>query len=144
MAIAKESPTNKVAAHWVQKLHNRKSRRFAFLDSGATSGAAPEEDEPDLEDTGQPSKKTFMFPDGRTGKAMKKMLLKHNLQLAAQEMNIVLGLHLVLVSIPKLADAGYTTLFNKNGAAIYNDETTTINATNPPVLDSKCCKHIAM
>ncbi len=30
-----------------------------------------------------------MFPDGRTRKATKKMLLKHNLQLAAQEMNIV-------------------------------------------------------
>jgi hypothetical protein len=78
-AIVKESPTNKVAVHWVQKLHNRKSRRFTFLDSGATSGAAPEEDKPDLEDTGQPSRKTFMFPDGRTGKATKKMLLNHNL-----------------------------------------------------------------
>jgi hypothetical protein len=49
--------------HWAQKLHNRKSRRFAFLDSGATSGAAPDEVAPDLDNTGQPSQKTFMFPD---------------------------------------------------------------------------------
>jgi hypothetical protein len=92
LAIVKRIPSNKVATHWVQKLHNRKSRRFAFLDSGATSGAAPEEDAPDLDDTGQPSQKTFMFPDGCTGKATKKMLLKHNLHLATREMNIVPGL----------------------------------------------------
>ncbi len=79
LAIAKGIPSNKVAAHWARKLQNRKSRRFPFLDSGATSGAAPEEDAPGLDDTGQPSQKTFMFPDGRTGKATKKMLLKHNL-----------------------------------------------------------------
>jgi hypothetical protein len=117
-AIGTGSPSNKVAAHWARKLHNRKLRRFAFLDSGETSGAAPEEDEPDLVDTGQPSRKTLMFPDGRTGKVANKMLLTHNLRVAAREMNIVPGLHSALVSIPKLADAGYTTVFNKNGAAI--------------------------
>ena len=101
-AIGTGSSPNKVATHWARKLHNRKLRRFAFLDSGATSGAAPTEDEPDLIDTGQPSRKTFMFPDGRTGhkKATKKMLLKHNLRLSAREMNIVPVLHLALVSIP--------------------------------------------
>jgi hypothetical protein len=52
LAIAKGILSNKIAAHWVQKLQNRKSRRFAFLDSGVTSGAAPVEDAPDLDDTG--------------------------------------------------------------------------------------------
>jgi hypothetical protein len=143
-AIAKGIPPNKVVVYWAQKLQNRKSRRFVFLDSGATSGAAPEEDAPDLDNTEQPSQKTFMFPDGRTGKATKKMLLKRNLCLAAREMNIVPGLHSALVSIPKLADAGYTTVFNKNGAAIYDDRTTTFTATNPPVLESEQCKHTGM
>ena len=46
-AITTGSPPNKVAAHWAQKLHNKKLRQFAFLDLGAT-GAAPAEDEPDL------------------------------------------------------------------------------------------------
>jgi len=109
---------------------------------GATSGAAPAEDGPDLADTGQPSKKTFMFPDGRTGKATKKMLLKHNLQLAAREMNIVPGLHFALIGIPKLADAGYTSVFNKEGAAIYDDYTTEIKATSSPVLER--CEHTGM
>ncbi len=129
-------PTNKVAAHWARKLANRKSRRYAFLDSGATFGAAPEEDKQDLDDTGEMSRKTFMFPDGWTRKATKKMLLKHNLQIAAWEMNIVPGLHLALVRVAKLADTGYTMVLTKHGMAIYNDNTTAITASNPPILES--------
>ncbi len=93
IAIADGQPTNKVVVHWARKLTNRKACRYAFLDSGATSGVAPEEDKQDLNDTGKMSRKTFMFFDGRTGKATKKKLLKHNLQIAVQEMNIVPGLH---------------------------------------------------
>jgi hypothetical protein len=117
-------------------LANRKAHQYAFLDLGATSRAAPEEDQPDLDNTGKISRKIFMYPNGRTGRATKKMLLKHNLQIAAQEMNIVPGLHLALVSIPKLADAGYTTVLTKDGAAIYNDNTTAITSSDLPILES--------
>ncbi len=91
---------------------------MGILDTGATSGATPEEDEDAFEDTGKLSKKTFMFPDQHTNKATKKMRLKHKLCPAAREMNIVPGLHSTLVSIPKIADAGYTTVFSKEGVAI--------------------------
>jgi hypothetical protein len=141
LAIADGQSTNGVAAHWVCKLANRKARRYAFLDSGATSGAAMEEDNQDLDNTGEMSRKTFMFPNRGTGKATKTMLLKHNLCIAAQEMNMVPGLHLALVSVPKLADAGYTTILTKKGAAIYNDNTTAIPASNPPILESDWCQH---
>jgi hypothetical protein len=43
-----------------------------------------------------------------------------------------------------LADAGYTTVFNKHGAAIYDDETTKITTTSPPILESECCEHTGM
>ncbi len=43
VAIADGQPTNKVAAHWAQKLANRKAQQYAFLDSGATSRVASEE-----------------------------------------------------------------------------------------------------
>jgi hypothetical protein len=138
-------PTNKVAAHWARKLTHQKSRRYAFLDLGATSGAAPEEDKQDFDDTGKMSRKTFMFPNEQTRKATKKILLKHNLQIiAAQEMNIVPGLHLALVSVPKLTDAGYTTVLPKNSAANYNDNTTAITASNPPILKFNWCQHTGM
>jgi hypothetical protein len=90
------------------------------------------------------SRKTLMFPNGLTRKATKKMLLKHNLRIAAWEMNIVPGLHLALVSVPKLADSGYTTVLTKYGAATYNYNTTAITATNPPILESDWCQHTGM
>jgi len=137
-------PTNKVAAHWARKIKNRTLRKMGILDTGATSGAAPEEDEECFDDTGKASTKTFMFPDKRTNKATKRMLTKHNLRPAAREMNIVPGLHSTLISVPKLADAGYTTVFNKAGAMIYDDHTTKISASNPPVLDADRCKNTGL
>ncbi len=133
------SPINKIAAHWAQKVINRRLQKTGILETGATSGAALEEDEDTSEDTGELSKKTFMFPDKHTNKATKKMHLKHKLCPAAREMNIVPGLNSTLVSIPKLADAGYTTVFSKKGAAIYDDYTTTITANKPPVLEVNRC-----
>jgi hypothetical protein len=59
-------------------------------------------------------------------------------------MNIVPGLHSALVSIPKLADAGYTTVLTKDGAAIYDDNTTAITVSNPPILESDWCQHTGM
>ena len=84
-------PTNKVAAHWARKIKNRTLRKMGILDTGATSGAAPEEDEECFDDTGEASTNTFMFPDKRTNKATKRMLTKHNLRPTACEMNIVPG-----------------------------------------------------
>ncbi len=78
LASTDGQPTNKAAAHWARKLANRKSCWYAFLELGATSRAAPEEDKQDLDDTGEMSRKTFMSPDGRTGKGTKKMHLMPN------------------------------------------------------------------
>ena len=86
-----------------------------------------------------------MFPDKRTNKATKRMLTKHNLRPAVLEMNIIVpGLHSTITSVPKLADAGYTTVFSKAGVAIYDDYTTTISASNPPILDAKRCEHTGL
>ena len=117
---------------------------MGILNTGATSGAAPEEDEECFVDTGEASTKTFMFSDKRTNKATKRMLTKHYLCPAAREINIVPGLHSTLISVPKLADAGYTTIFSKAGAASYDDYTTTISASNPPLLDADRCDHTGL
>jgi hypothetical protein len=59
-------------------------------------------------------------------------------------MNFVPGLHLALASIPKLADTGYTTVLTKDVAAIYNDTTMAISASNPPILESNQWQHTGM
>jgi hypothetical protein len=143
-ATTATSPVNKVAAHWARKVMNRRLQKTGILDTGAASGAALEEDEDAFEDTGKLSKKTFIFLDKHTNKATKKMRLKHKLRPAAREMNIVPGLHSTLVSVPKLMDAGYTTVFSKKGALIYDDHTTTITAAKPPVLEADRCNLIGL
>jgi hypothetical protein len=80
-----------------------------------------------------------MFPDKCANIATKKMHLKHKFCPAAREMNIVPGLHSTLVSVPKLADAGYTTVFSKKEGVIYDDHTTTITADKPHVLEANRC-----
>jgi hypothetical protein len=57
------SSVNKVMAHWARKVINRRLQKTGILDTGAASGAAPEEDEDAFEDTGKLLKKTFMFSD---------------------------------------------------------------------------------
>ena len=94
-----------------EKVLEKRRQHLAILDSGATSGAAGEEDKYGLNNTVQPSNKTFMFPINMKKKATKKMRLKHNIRKKATEMNIIPGLHVPLVSVPKLADAGYIIVF---------------------------------
>ena len=48
-------PANKVVAHWTQKIKNRKQRKMGIVDTGAASGAAPEEDEECFVDTSEAS-----------------------------------------------------------------------------------------
>jgi hypothetical protein len=139
-AIATTCQGNTVAAHWVRKLENRKARMHGILNAGATSGVAPADNEECFDNTGHKSNKIFMLPDKRQHKATKKMLLRQPLRESAREMNIVPGLHSTLISIPKLADANYTTVFEKSKATIYDALTTTITADRPPILDAPRCK----
>ncbi len=106
---------------------------------GATSGTGPEGDVDALEDTGEQSQKSFMFPNRQTAKATKKMLLKHNLCKEARGINIIPRMHTSLVSIPKLADVGYTTVLRGPRADIYNDKSTIVTANKPPVLFTPRC-----
>jgi hypothetical protein len=116
--FAHTSLTNKVAAHWAQKMDNRRARKTGILDTGATLGVAPEEDKEALEETGMTSSKKIMFLDKQTRRATKTMLLKHKLCPTAREMNIVPGLHSTLISVPKLADTGYTSILEHDKATI--------------------------
>ncbi len=51
-------------------------------------------------------------------------------------MNIIPGMHTYLVSIPNLADVGYTTVLQGTRADIYNDKTTIVTADTHSVLSA--------
>jgi hypothetical protein len=110
------------------------------MDTGATSGATAKRDIEALENTGLPSTKVFMFPDKTMIRATQKMLLKHKLQEAAREMNVVPGLHSTLISIPKMANADYVAVFDKHKATIYDATTTTITASANPIIIAPWCQ----
>ncbi len=71
-AIAITRPGNTVAAHWAQKLENRKSQRNSILDTGAMSGVALADNEEYFDNTGWKSSKIFMLPNKRQHKVNKK------------------------------------------------------------------------
>jgi len=134
LSVILPGPSNKIAAHWARKITNRKART-GILDTGATSGAGRPEDAELFENTGQPSTKVLMLPDKSKVRATHKMLLKHKIRDGAREMNIVPGLHPTLVSVPKMVDKDYIVVFDKKSARTYDATTTTISATEQPVLE---------
>jgi hypothetical protein len=120
-------------------MEDRRTRKSGILDSGVTSGPALVEDEGSFDDSGQMSSKIFMLPDKRTHRATEKILLKYDIRAGAREVNIVPGLHSTLISVPKLADADYITVFDKNKATIYDATTTQVKTTGPPLLTAPRC-----
>jgi hypothetical protein len=129
---------NKIAAKWKRKLKNRSG----ILDTGCTLGAgAKRKAIIFFRDTGLPSNKVFMLPDKmRKIKSTNKMHLKNNLRPKASKMNIVPNLHSTLISVPKMADAGYIVVFDKKEARIYDATITIVLATKDPILVAPRCQ----
>ena len=84
---------------------------YAVLDSGATSSFIKPEH--GAEPTGEKSTKIVKIPNGQSMKASEKAMLPNKkLRDEARECDIVPGLHKdSLVSVGKLADFGYYTIF---------------------------------
>ncbi len=80
------------------------------------------------------------YPTSGNTRQPRKCFFGQPLRKLAREMNIVPELHSTLISIPKLADANYTTIFEKGKATIYNVLMTTITTDQPPILDAPRCK----
>jgi hypothetical protein len=127
---------NKIAAKQKRKLRNRS----VILDTSCTSSAGAKCDVDCFHDSGLLSKKVFMLLDKTKIKAIKKMQLKHNLWPKASEVNIVINLHSMLISVPKMADADYIAVFDKNETRIYNATTTIMSATKDPLLVALHCQ----
>ena len=108
----------------------------AVLDSGATSSFI----KPDGGDisTGQKSSKTVRMPNGQTLSTSFKALLPNKLlNPQARECDILPGLqHSSLVSVGKLADAGYCTIFmpGNQGVQVFNGNNVKVNVSGDAVL----------
>jgi hypothetical protein len=127
---------NNIAAKWKWKIINRSG----ILDTGCTLGMGAKHNVDYFHNSGLPSEKVFMLPDKTRIRASKKMRLKHNLRPEAIKMNIVPNLHSTMISVPKMADADYITVFEKIEARIYNAMTTIVSASKDPILVAPFCQ----
>ena len=131
---------NKIAAKWKRKLKNKSG----ILDMGCTLGAGTKHDADCFHDTGLPSEKVFMLPDKAKIKATNKMQLKQHLWPKASKINIIPNLHSTLISVPKMADADYIVVFDKNEARIFNTTTTIVSASKDPLLVAPRCQDMGL
>jgi hypothetical protein len=83
---------------------------------GYTSSAGAKHDAVCFHNTSLPYEKVFILLDKTKIKATNKMRLKHNLLPKASKINITPNLHSMLISVPKMADADYIAVFDKNKA----------------------------
>ena len=112
---------NKIASKWARKMQNRRARKqegTAVLESTATSSFWREQDV--HIPTGKPPGKQVSMANGQTEKTTEKALLPNkNLNKKARKLDILPSLKAnSLLSVCKLSNAGYTTIFHAGDGGV--------------------------
>ena len=111
----------------------------AVIDSGATSNFWKTGDSLIL--TGRPSTKVVSMPTGATVTGSEQGLMHYNLRSPARAVDIIPALkHNSLISVPKLSQAQYITVFDGDEVNVYDGHTTKIHVTNEAVMAGWLCK----
>ena len=110
----------------------------AALDTGATASASHPM-APTI-DTGRESSKLFQSALGRIQPATKEVKFDIPLRGTATTAHELPGVTNNLVSVGKIADEDYTTIFTKEGVDIYDNRTTKITISKEAVLKGYRCR----
>ena len=116
-------------------MNKRSPPKTAILDSGATNHFGT--DDGGFESTGEPSTKLVGAANGNFMRASTKAVLPMSqLRPEAREADIIPDLKNSLVSISKLADSSYVTIFQpgNKGVAVYDENDVKITVTGEAVL----------
>ncbi len=130
----KQPIVNSKSNKWTRRIE----RRRLVIDSGATSHFVPEE--MNLPRMGKSNKEVYL-PDNTTLQTTYSTELPLNkLSKRARQADILPGLKTPLISVNKIEEEGYTTIFHpgEEGVTIHKSDTITITTTEPPVLQG--CK----
>jgi len=133
----KQTITTTKGNKWTRRIERKRMMKLV-IDSGATSNFVPEE--MNLPKMKKSTKEVFL-PDNTKLKATYQTELPlHQLSERARTADILPGLKTPLVSVNKIANEGYTTIFHpgEQGVTIHKPDTVTITTTEPPVLQG--CK----
>ena len=140
----KEINTTQSPAKTIEKKVNKWSRQITrqqhhniIIDSGATSHFMSED--LNLPKEG-PSNKVVYLPNNAKLKTSQRTKLPfEDLTQAAREADILPGLKQSLLSVNKMSEEGYTTIFHPGteGVTIHKEGTLSITTSEPPVLKGK-------
>jgi hypothetical protein len=124
---------NTTSNNRTRRIEQRQTMKLV-IDSGATSYFFPEE--LDLPKKGKSDKEVFLPDNSSLQASYKTELPFEQLSNKAREADILPGLKTPLISVKKLAEEGYTTIFHpgEEGVTIHKKDTITIATTEPPVL----------
>jgi hypothetical protein len=128
-----KTKTNKLT----RRIERRKQMKLV-IDSGATSNFVPES--MDLPKKGRSMKEVYLPDDTKLKATYKTELPFEQLSSQAREADILPGLTTPLISVNKLAEEGYTTIFHpgEQGVTIHQSGTVKITNMEPPILQG--CK----
>jgi hypothetical protein len=130
---AKQTIATTKSNKWTCRIERRRAQKLV-IDSGATSNFVPED--MNLPRMGKWNKEVYL-PDNTTLQATYRTELPLNqLGMGARQADILSGLKTPLISVNKMAEEGYTTIFHpgEEGVTVHKTGTVTIATTEPPVL----------
>jgi hypothetical protein len=118
---------------WMRRFSRRQEKKI-IIDSGATSHFMTED--LDLPTKGVSNKEVFLPNDTRLRTSRRTQLPFDTLTTAAREADILPGLKRSLLSVSKMSDEGYTTIFHpgEEGVTIHKKGTIRLTTSEPPVL----------
>ena len=118
---------------WTRRIERRKQMKLV-IDSGATSHFVPEN--MNLPRGKQSTKEVYLPDDTKLQATFRTKLPLKQLSDKAREADILPGLTTPLISVNKLAEEGYTTIFHpgENGVTIHEPGTVTVATTMDAIL----------
>ncbi len=118
---------------WMRRTARRRQHKI-IIDSGATSHFMSEDLH--LPTEGSSNKEVYLPNNAKLTTSKRTKLPFNKLTNAAREADVLLGLKQSLLSVNKMSEEGYTTLFHpgENGVTFHKKGTITITTSEPPVL----------
>ena len=110
----KQSIANTNGNKWTRRIERRKSAKLV-IDSGATSNFVPEE--MNLPKKGKSNKELYLPDNTKLQATYRTKLPLKKLSEKAREADILPGLKTPLISVNKMAEEGYTTIFHPHKAS---------------------------
>ncbi len=133
------TPTQQKSNKWTRRIARRREHRI-IIDSGATSHFMSKE--LDLPTEAASNKDVYLPNNAKLKTPRQTKLPFKTLNNAAREADVLPGLKRSLLSVNKMSEEGYTTIFHpgEDGVTIHKEGTLTITTSAPPVLKGKKTK----